>query len=1033
MIFSIFSEKTPRSSPLPLLEDDKGTSSKNRTSLRDRKRKSEDIVAPTTPTTPTESRKSSLSAKRSKSEDKPDTPRGSPSQNSRDSRDRDKTVFDQNLNRTNLSPQVVVKPVRTPHISRVSVRENQVQQQPKDNSKTSEDTSNHAISSPPSNRTTTSPRLAPKSLRKAATPASSPSNTETNKVPKPPVPSPGNSRPGTPSRGKSPSRSSERQSPRTTRANVFESRKATETSLTKVAASRTPRNSPSRNPAALKETPSARPSTRDSVKNQETSGGKSPRSYSESPVSRSPRTTRRSDDPSPVLRKPRQKPTTPKQESETKTPTVTKPKCDTNPKSSTSSNNTSNSSSKATTPSSRTKPKVTSGNLKTEPVKDKVKDTPEKEKDSVDTKDIVAVETKPEPVIAQSSKVSDKLESGIEKVQPVKNQTEPPTKVENKVAESKPVVPECKVETSLVKPVFENTKDTLQVQNAKKVSSAAAAETAQPAGSPAGRVAVSRPSAASAAAPQSPAVKPAVSTPVVPAAPAARSSSAPAVPAHPAVTAPRPVVPEITAARPAVPIGPAPSALPAGPLNLTTHSPRPRQSHKTSLLPPPKRAGEMHFKKMHLLNDASNKGQSSTEGSKGQDPYSSSGIDVSHSITDQIAKHSKERDKLNWNNNDVHASTAPHLEPHSGSYNGDSSTPHGAGESVRSSTSTINNGDVSRERDPRYHLPHPSSGESHPHSSHNTDSHTGMRPSSHHHSPSMTLPSHGLPDSSRHLSDSRPKDLSLGSAAGSDYERSQSRSSDDRAASRSSADEKRPSSSSSSLSNPRLDDYRRKEMEAHGNSPLVFDKNKPVEVYRDPELLKRDQLRYLQQSQAQALRASAHTPIPPASSYPPHAAVSSPAHAAALAQHARTLPMAAYGSSALGALSGLSPHLGLSHSALVAEHSAALRSLTASQQAALIQQQYAALGLSQHLSSYMQPSLQTQQLEVLWQQKYPTLPVPPAWMLNQYQDELLRDVHMLRDRDLAMERERREREMLRERAERERAERDREVREREER
>ncbi len=1021
-----------------LTEEDKGTSSKNRSSLRDRKRKSEDIIAPTTPVTPTESKKSSVAAKRSKSEDKLDTPKGSPSQNSRDSRDRDKAVFDQNLNRTNLSPQVLVKPVRTPHNSRYSVRENQVQQQLKDNnSKASED--NQATSSPSSR--TSSPRLT-KSLRntKAATSASTPSSTETSKVPKPPVPSPGNSRPGTPSRGKSPSRSTERQSPRTTRANVFESRKAPEASVTKAAASRTPRNSPSRNPAALKETPSARPSTRDSVKNQETSGGKSPRSYSESPSSRSPRTTRRSDDPSPVLRnKARQKPTTPKQEPETKTPTITKPKCDTNSKSSTSSNNNTSSGGKATTPTSRTKTKVTSGNLKAEPAKDKPKDNPEKEEDSVDTKDIVPVENKAE-LVAQSSKVSDKPESESEKVQPVKNQAEPPTKDEPKVAETKlaAVAPEPKVEASVVKPEVADKKDALQVQNAKKESIPAAAETAGPAGIPAGRVAVSRPSAVPAA-PQSPPVRPAVSTPVVPSAPAARSSSAPAVPAHPAVTAPRPVVPEITAVRPApaVPIVPAPSVS-AGPLNLTTHSPKARPSHKTSLLPPPKRAGEMHFKKMHLLNDPSHKGQSSTEGSKAQDPYSSSGIDVSHSITDQIAKHSKERDKLNWNNNDVHASTAPHLEPHSGSYNGDSSTPHGAGESVRSSTSTSNNGDVSRERDPRYHLPHSGSGELHPHASHSTDSHTLGRPSSHHHSPSMTLPSHGLPESSRHLPDSRPKDLSLGSAAGSDYERSQSRSSDDRAASRSSADEKRPSSSSSSLSNPRLDDYRRKEMEAHGNSPLVFDKNKPVEVYRDPELLKRDQLRYLQQSQqAQALRASSHTPIPPASSYPPHAAVSSPAHAAALAQHARTLPMAAaYGSSALGALSGLSPHLGLSHSALVAgqlEHSAALRSLTSAQQAALLQQQYAALGLSQHLSSYMHPTLQTQQLEVLWQQKYPTLPVPPAWMLNQYQDELLRDVNMLRDRDMAIERERRERELLRERAERERAEREREVREREER
>lgn len=33
----------------------------------------------------------------------------------------------------------------------------------------------------------------------------------------------------------------------------------------------------------------------------------------------------------------------------------------------------------------------------------------------------------------------------------------------------------------------------------------------------------------------------------------------------------------------------------------------------------------------------------------------------------------------------------------------------------------------------------------------------------------------------------------------------------------------------------------------------------------------------------------------------------------------------------------------------------------------------------------------THHLEVLWQQKYPHLPVPPVWMLHQYTDELLRD------------------------------------------
>ena len=81
----------------------------------------------------------------------------------------------------------------------------------------------------------------------------------------------------------------------------------------------------------------------------------------------------------------------------------------------------------------------------------------------------------------------------------------------------------------------------------------------------------------------------------------------------------------------------------------------------------------------------------------------------------------------------------------------------------------------------------------------------------------------------------------------------------------------------------------------------------------------------------------------------------------------------------------------------------------------------------------MHTNVQATQLEMLWQQKYPTLPMPPTWMLMQYQDELLRDVNMLREREIAViERERRDREIVRER-ERDRERADQERREREER
>ena len=427
----------------------------------------------------------------------------------------------------------------------------------------------------------------------------------------------------------------------------------------------------------------------------------------------------------------------------------------------------------------------------------------------------------------------------------------------------------------------------------------------------------------------------------------------------------------------------------------------------SSLLPPPplaqsgKKEKEMHFKKMHLLSDSTHKKESKSE----QDPsYAvSSGINVNVSITDQLAKVSKEREKLNWNNND---------DP-SGSYNGDSVAPphsHGGAQEVARSRTSNNNGDIAHHPSGVGHAgPHPL-----PHNNHSD--HSLLRPQLH--SPSMTLPAAVLPGEAgghRHT-DTRPKDLSTASAASSDYESSRL-SGEDRAASRSSADEKRPSSSSSSLSNSRMDDYqRRKEMDSQGSSPLVFDKNKPIEVYRDPELLKRDEIRYLQQQQQQqqaaAIRVTSHTPVPPSSPYPP-AGVHNPipsAHAAALAQ--RTLLSGLhYGSgSALGALSGISPHLGLSTHQLDHHSAAALRTQ------AYLQQQYQALGMPpQHLSSYaMHTNVQATQLEMLWQQKYPTLPMPPTWMLMQYQDELLRDVNMLREREIAViERDRRDREIVR--------------------
>ena len=77
------------------------------------------------------------------------------------------------------------------------------------------------------------------------------------------------------------------------------------------------------------------------------------------------------------------------------------------------------------------------------------------------------------------------------------------------------------------------------------------------------------------------------------------------------------------------------------------------------------------------------------------------------------------------------------------------------------------------------------------------------------------------------------------------------------------------------------------------------------------------------------------------------------------------------------------------------------------------------------LSSYtLHDTLVTRQLEMLWQQKYPTRSIPPVWMLFQYQEELLRDPGLLAlqqsrekdgnrgERERAAEKDRLEREKL---------------------
>ncbi len=442
----------------------------------------------------------------------------------------------------------------------------------------------------------------------------------------------------------------------------------------------------------------------------------------------------------------------------------------------------------------------------------------------------------------------------------------------------------------------------------------------------------------------------------------------------------------------------------------------------SSLLPPSRSSkqeedsNKMHYKKMHLLGDGFHKKEAN---SGTPDTFTSnSGINVNHSVTDQIAKLSSvkvEKDVSAWNNNDITSIAGTQ-------YNGSNFN------SDIKSTAT--------ESSAHWSLPshqNPCGSLTQDNSSNNmTDKKGNFGQGS---------------SSSSTCTPSRPKDLSTsgtsshGSLTEMDFDRLYSRTGDDtRSSSRASIEDlKRPSSSSSSVYQ-RTEERKSKE----GSSPLVFNKHEPIQVYRDPELLKQDEIRmrstgvplpphhhshsHTPSPATTSAYSQVHTPIPTAH---PSSMPTSHHLAAAAAQHSQSLLSSLQYRPPLSTLSALSPHM--------AHVTHPLSSLAAQQQTAHLLQyphllQQSVAGNPHILSQYaLHNNLQTAQLEILWQQKYPTLPVPPPWMLNQYQDELLRDVNLLalererREREIALERDRVERERAdRERVERERAERERE-------
>ena len=271
-------------------------------------------------------------------------------------------------------------------------------------------------------------------------------------------------------------------------------------------------------------------------------------------------------------------------------------------------------------------------------------------------------------------------------------------------------------------------------------------------------------------------------------------------------------------------------------------------------------------------------------------------------------------------------------------------------------------------------------------------------------------------------------------------ERSQSRASEERCSSGLSdiGEIRRPGS--------QADDLKSSKSSA-ASSPLIVDKSEPVLPYRDPELMSKNPVRsnvpnmHSSQSSYRNDR-TVHNPIPTQASRPASAGMTStPLTLTSSLTSSRTpvIPSVAY-PSALGIGHTLA---GPSLSSLLPPglHQLDPATLAIHQQMAVVQQQQLNAALAQYSGSqfqnalslsYPHGSLNSSQLEHLWQQKYPSVPVPPPWLLAKHQDDLIRDVRHLREQE-QLERERHdriERDRERDRVERDRVERERKERER---
>ena len=438
------------------------------------------------------------------------------------------------------------------------------------------------------------------------------------------------------------------------------------------------------------------------------------------------------------------------------------------------------------------------------------------------------------------------------------------------------------------------------------------------------------------------------------------------------------------------------------------------------------------------------------------------GINLNQSLTDQLSRRHKDitQRRSSWDdhiraNGGGGSNTSEALSSSRASHN---SNMHYSGGDVRAQEPLSVSGSPPRSHDVQHSHAVTKSKQSQPVNHTSSHSNSRHRPSDSVHRPSDTV--HRSSDNMHRSSDN----VSHGSNSRNHYEHNSSkienysREHDDRARLRHHDDRAREKSSSINSAQPppqsqhsqhnNRDSVRGSGGDRSANerkaSPLDFDKSKRVEPYRDPELLKRDEL--------QRLAALHSAPRPPAPSVAQLAA-SAGAVSSALSGLATSRPSllsglggypsaAALSASAAAMGAGLPNALSLGHFTGPLD-AAAVSSLSVLQRQAAVAQQLQQFQLlhsqQPHLMSYaalqsLQGSMQTRQLELLWQQKYQNIPVPPAWILHQYQEELLRDVNpLLQQRELQLDRDRREREFaLQEREQQQQRERDeREQRERE--